>query len=188
MGSDAISSVGQRVEFFDFALLKSDFFIKHGILDYEPVLRDKGPLLSYVSCHPARLHFAWPIAYVQRLHRRSSRLDHFFRARAHFEARLRAHGVPECIIDYVIDNTDYYVPHHKLNNVKRPALQTSRFLVLPFHPLWSHAKLSAVAGSFSKDPDHCRLLQEAFRSHDPFLVAVSWKLMSAPLGSTLVEW
>ena len=180
--------VGCECEFFDFAIIKSDAFIQRGEISYRPVLRDKGPLLSFTSAHPTRLHISWPLGYVRRLYFRSSSIEYFRVARAHFVSRMIAHGIPNCIIDYVSDNSDYYMPHYLSCNVRRPKLLHSRFLVIPFHPLWSHSKLSSAVSAFANESQHRRLLQEAFRVTEPFPLAVSWKLMSQPLGQSLVEW
>ena len=102
--------------------------------------------------------------------------------------RLQLSGAPQILINYIIDNTEYYKPYHETLNVRRRKIETERFLVLPFHPLWQVANLSSVVSSFCREPHHRRLLQEAFASEGPFPVTVSWKLKATPLGSSLVEW
>ena len=140
------------------------------------------------SSHPTKLHMAWPLAYVARLHRRSSCIAAFRRARDLFISRLRAQGTPDCILNYVVDNTDYFMPFHNTNNVKCAAVVGTSYLVLPFHPLWASSGLSSAVSRFSRNTDHRQLLQLAFGSLDPFLVRCSWKLSAPALGTTLVDW
>ena len=188
VGSCATESAGKTVDFFDFGIVKSPDFVSRGTLTYVPILRDNGPLLSFTSAHQTRLHIAWPVGYVKRLHRRASSIVGFRAARDQFVTRLQLSGAPQILIQYITDNTDYFRPYNQTCNVKRHKVDTERFLVLPFHPLWQLARLPSIVASFSQEPQHRRLLQEAFASESPFPVTVSWKLQSVPLGASLVEW
>ena len=61
------------------------------------------------------------------------------------------------------------------------------FLVLPFHPMWLRARVPGHVRAFCTDYDNLAMLQRAFESHDPFAINVSWELVTAPLGNSLVE-
>ena len=187
-GAYAPVSHKTTIEFFDFQLIKSRAFVVHGELSYEPVLRDKGPILSMLSAHPLRLHLAWPVAYVARLHRRSSCIDGFRSARNKCLLRWQAQGTPDCILKHIVESTNYYIPYHECNNVKRKAPAGTSYLVLPFHPLWATSRLVAAVSDFSRVADHRILLQQAFGSLDPFLLMCSWRLSAPALGATLVDW
>ena len=176
------------VEFFDFELVKSPHYVSNGRLDYRPVLRDKGPLLSYLSAHPQHVHFTWPVAYLMRLHRRSSRIDTYVAAKAKFLVRMRSHGVPDFIIAHVDNVTNYHIPYHDLVPVKRQHLRGTSFLVLPFHPVWYRFRIAAAVARFCRETHHRRLLQNAFASDDSFLISTSWKLRGSALGNSLVDW
>ena len=153
-----------------------------------PILRDNGPLLSHDSAHQVRIHTSWPLGYVQRLYRRSSSVQGFRSARDEFVSRLRRAGAPQLLINYVIDNTDYYKPYFQVTNVRRQPVQSQRFLVLPFHPVWDAAGIPRAVSRFACEPMHRRMFQEAYSNSWPFPVTVSWKLVAAPLGTSLVEW
>ena len=188
-GSNVASGTVSEVEFFDFVILRSQAFIDSGQIQYRPHLRDKGPLLSYLSGHIPSTHLSWPVAYVSRLHRRSSSLAYFRAAKLEFLSRLVRHGVPHDIIRYVSNSTNYYLPYHECNtNVKRQRLPNTSYLVLPFHPIWLRSRLASVVSRFARDSQYRILLQQAFDTDDVFSVLTSWRLTSAPLGDTLVEW
>ena len=52
------------VDFLDFRVIKTDAFRASGILQFEPVIRDKGMMLSCYSSHANSVHMSWPLTFL----------------------------------------------------------------------------------------------------------------------------
>ena len=177
-------SVG--VDFLDFRVVKSEAFLVSGYLQFEPVIRDKGLMLSWTSSHANSVHLSWPVAYIKRLHARSSTCDIFRLAKAKFLSSLRRNYVPEFLLQYFNDCTQYYLPYEQISKTTKYRNKDELYLVLPFHRIWHASSLSTEIRRFSDS--HVSLLQEAFEGAIPFELLISWKLPELPFGSTLMKW
>jgi hypothetical protein len=183
-----IEDSGNEVEFFDFQLFKGDRFQVEGRFDYRPVLRDKGLFLPPDSAHQARVHTSWPVAYVKRLHSRSSSLQEFFLARDVFLQRLTLQCFPPLINKYILECTDFHKSYmsHSSPAQKQQHNGTIAYCVLPYHPVWR--KLAGSVSRFCDDPFHHDMLAVSFNRRNVPKIAVSWKQTASPFAVGLVTW
>ena len=182
-----IEDSGDSVEFFDFSLFKGSRFGVSGRLDFKPVLRNKGLYLPPDSAHQSRIHVSWPVAYVKRLHARSSSVADFFVARDEFLQRLSSQCFPTLINRHIIDCTDYFKPYMAhVTSAKKKTAGTIAYCVLPYHPVWR--KLTGSISRFSEDPHLQDLLAVSFNRKEVPRIAVSWKQTATPFAGGLVKW
>ena len=184
------SDLGSAVQFFDFEVVKTSEFVRSGILLFRPTLRDNGPVLSYPSAHTPGIHLSWPVAFCNRLYKRSSTIEAYVVAKQMFLQRLRLAGVPNFITKYVDMSCRYFLPyHHPLcTQAKRSRFDNTLFLVMPFHPLWRLTKMSSALREFLRDDDVQSLLKGIFRNPASFNCQVSWKIPIRPIGQSFIEW
>ena len=173
------------VDFLDFQVVKSERFMSTGFVGFQPVLRDKGPFLTYFSSHSNSVHMNWPIAYIRRLWKRSSEIEYFKAAKGKFLSKLRQNCFPDFLVAYFDNCTNYYQPYEYVRTY-RFRDDNRMFLVLPYHRLWHASRLSSEVRSCSDK--HREFLQESFGNFNPFKLEVSWKLNELPLGNTLIRW
>ena len=181
-----LEETGESVEFLDFQVVKPRDFVTTGFLGYRPVLRDKGPILSFFSSHSNSVHMSWPIAYVVRLWKRSSHLEYFVAAKNKFLSVLRQHCFPDFLVAHYDNCTRFYLPYSYHVKNYRYKDDSRLFIVLPFHKVWHASRLTSEVRACSEL--HRDLLQESFESFNPFRLEVSWKLGELPLGNTLIRW
>ena len=143
-------------------------------------------MLSWTSSHFNAVHISWPVAYIKRLHCRSSTCDSFIQAKMQFLANLRRNYVPEFLLQYYSNCTQYYLPYQQICRTFKHRKQGVMYLVLPFHRLWHASSLSGAIREFSES--QVSLLHEAFEGVLPFELQISWKLPELPFGSTLIKW
>ena len=170
------------VDFLDMHISACD-----GIAHYRPILRQKGPLLSPLSAHTVQTLASWPLAYVNRLYRRSSTIDVFFNARFEFLRRLRLAAYPADYLQYILDQTRFFVPYSIYRNMSvRGRDYNSLWLVVPFHPLLS--SLPSVLSRVQKLEYVQRLLQEGYESIEVPRFRIAFSIRGTPFGNSLIRW
>ena len=183
-----LEEAGASVDFLDMRLA-IDHKPDAVTVIFRPVLRNNGPLLSVGSGHVPTVHVAWTIAYINRLHRRSTRIEDFAAAKRQFLQRLHDDFFPQQIIQFINDNTDYFMSYQYLQRKHIKQRSQTLHIVIPYHPLWRSARLASRASNFFSSSNSTDLLNAAFEGYPiPSGVNIAWSLDSLPLGSTLLAW
>ena len=157
------------VEMPDLTIFKSADFESSSRLSYPPKFKGEGTVLSQASCHLPSTCFAWPLSLIHRSYRLSSSIEIFRIARAHILQTLKHVDYDDGYMPYLIDNTDFICPFHRMPPRRAPKLETIT-IVLPYHPVWYKAGLSGILQRFVKDPRWSHI----FRTFNVPIIRVAW--------------
>ena len=175
-----VESVGEGCPILDLNLYRGPRFKCSSCLDFEPIMRIKGPPLSPDSNHPSSLHVAWPSAYIHRLWLRSSSLRVFHTARDQFLNRLACAGWPNLLLQHLAR-----IHYHRAcapsdldhKRYARTSLVEEVWQSFPYHPLLK--PLLHEFRAFANSPQAIRELQYCLKSRSPLFVRACWKLVAS---------
>jgi hypothetical protein len=98
-----------------------------------------GPPLGLDSCHPRSVLWSWPVSVIRGYGSISSSIEIARTARDLFIDRLRCYHVPTAYLQLV-------QTIEPCKAIRSSAVQGRpvKWIILPFHPVWSHARLQSV--------------------------------------------
>ena len=143
--------------------------------------------LNIESCHPASLHAAWPVAYLNRLWVRSSSLEIFRVAKDEFIANLRRYQTPEDVLGWIDNMTCFTRPFSAVHKVGRNKVADVIWQPMKFNPL-SSTVLSSTMRKFLTSHRSITMLQNAFERPCKIDVRFAWQLPGSCFGSSLIAW
>lgn len=176
------------VKMLDFEIYKSTKFFTSGRFDYKPVLKSSARFLNCDSDHPVGVHLAWPPAYIHRLWRRSSSLPVFFSAKQLFLARLRQSQVPEDLVQFFDEKSNYVVPSPKISRHAKDRTVRTQWVVFDYHPCWSCGIVQQELAKFSRSSAHVQLVTSILPELADAPLRVAWRIRQKPFFLRLVKW
>ena len=178
--SGKVESIGRQCEIFDINMFVGRRCHTTGRLDFEPVVRIKGPPLSVVSSHPAALHVSWPIAFLNRLWLRSSSVEIFRKARDAFLDRLTAHYWPEFLLAHFRESSNFTRPCQASDLQARSRIvshsQSQMWHSFPYHPVLAAGGFTAAFNAYVANVDNRQLLCGALRTESLPALRAGWRI------------
>ena len=202
---DDIEIDDEKVDFLDLLLFRWG-----ARLHYAPYVKptSTGVPLSTLSVHPGHVHIMWMKSRIGTFARRSSTHKIFVDARSQFIARLQKFNMPGPVIKQLAQYDPYLdaIVRQSLSstplagspapargvtafNEDREGRETTFWVPLPFHPLWSRANFGGILREATEAP-HMRQLLLVSAGYDSdhgqrFVFRVAWKIQGASFAASI---